>query len=224
MKALCSIGSGPHEALLEVSRPTFAAYAERHGYELLTSTEADRRRPPAWAKVPMLREAVESFELVLWIDADAVIVDGGRDVADELEAGSELALVRHGEPQIPNTGVLLLRAGRFSRELLDQVWRARRFTDHPWWENAALLDALGYALPGALEPGLRGRARRAAARLRGREPRPFAPPRSFPGIQFLPLEWNSVYLDRAASPRIAHFPGVPVEQRLHDMRAALSGV
>ena len=130
VKALCSIGSGPHEALLEVSRPTFAAYAERHGYELLTSTVADRRRPPAWAKVPMLREAVESFELVLWIDADAVIVDGGRDVADELEAGSELALVRHGEPQIPNTGVLLLRGGPRSRaSCWIGVWR--RDAVHP---------------------------------------------------------------------------------------------
>ena len=60
---------------MRVPRPTFAAYAERHGYELITSTEA-LRRPPAWAKVPMLREAARSYELVLWIDADAVIVDG----------------------------------------------------------------------------------------------------------------------------------------------------
>ena len=84
VKALCSIGSGPHEPLLEISRPTFAAYAERHGYELITSTEADPRRPPAWAKVPMLREALAAYDLVLWIDADAVIVDGTRDIADEL--------------------------------------------------------------------------------------------------------------------------------------------
>ena len=44
MKALCSIGSGLHEALLAISRPTFAAYAERHGYDLITSTESDPRR------------------------------------------------------------------------------------------------------------------------------------------------------------------------------------
>ena len=93
MKALCSIGSGPHEALLEISRPTFAAYAERHGYELITSTEADPRRPPAWAKVPMLREALAAYDLVLWIDADAVIVDGTRDIADELAPDRFLGLV-----------------------------------------------------------------------------------------------------------------------------------
>jgi hypothetical protein len=218
VKALCSIGSGPHEALLEISRPTFAAYAERHGYELITSTSSDPRRPPAWAKVPMLREALGSYELVLWIDADAVIVDGSRDIADELEPDRFLALVRHGELQVPNTGVMLWRAGPLAVDLLDRTWAAKRFIGHPWWENAALLDALGYRLPGALEPS---RVRRLVARRR--QFRLARPSPLMAGVQFLPLEWNSVYLDRADAPRIVHCVGVPVEQRARDMRAALSG-
>jgi hypothetical protein len=221
VKALCSIGSGPHEALLEISRPTFEAYARRHGYELVTSTASDGSRPPAWSKVPMVREALESFELVLWIDADAVIVDGSEDIAARLEPGRSLALVRHGERRVPNTGVMLWRAGDVARSLLDAVWAAKRFTHHPWWENAALLDALGYDLPGELDPGLRARLGRAL----GRRPRPLREARPSPfdaAVQFLPLEWNSVYLDRADAPRIVHCVGVPVEQRARDMRAALS--
>jgi galactosyl transferase GMA12/MNN10 family len=205
VKALCSIGSGPHEALLEISRPTFAAFAERHGYELITSPETVAARPPAWAKVPMVREALGTYDLVLWIDADAVIVDGSRDIADGFEANRFLALVRHGERQVPNTGVMV-----------DRVWAAKRFVHHPWWENAALLDALGYDLPGELEPS---RLRRLMARRRRFGlARPAA---SLAGVQFLPLEWNSVYLDRADSPRIVHCVGVPVSQRARDMSAAL---
>ncbi len=215
MKALCSIGSGPHEALLEISRPTFAAYAQRHGYELITSREGDPRRPPAWAKVPMLREALASFELVLWIDADAVIVDGRDDIAAELEPDRFLGLVRHGEQQVPNTGVMVWRAGELATELLDRTWSATRFVHHPWWENAALLDALGYDLPSALDRGWRRRLRRRRFGLA--RPSPF-----LAGTQFLPLEWNSVYLDRADEPRIVHCVGVPVEQRARDMKAALS--
>ena len=221
MKALCTIGAGPHEALLEISRPTFETYARRHGYELITSTRSDPRRPPAWSKVPMLREALESFELVLWIDADAVIVDGSEDIAASFEAERSLALVRHGEQQVPNTGVMLLRADDRARELLERTWEAKRFVNHPWWENAALLDALGYDLPDALDSGLRARLARAV----GRRPRPVrkARPSPFDGaVQFLPLEWNSVYLDRAEAPRIVHCVGVPVEQRSRDMRAALT--
>ena len=216
MKALCSIGAGPHEALLEISRPTFAAYAERHGYELITSTESDPRRPPAWSKVPMIRETLDAHDLVLWIDADAVILDGGEDIADELAHDRFLGLVAHGEQQVPNTGVTVWRAGEQARDFLDRTWSATRYVHHPWWENAAMLDVLGYRLPSSLERGPRRLLRRRFG---------LARPSSFhAGTQFLSLEWNSVYLDRADHPRIFHCVGVPVEDRARDMRTALREV
>ena len=221
MKALCSIGAGPHEALLEISRPTFATYAQRHGYELITSTEIDPSRPPSWSKVPMLREAIETYELVLWIDADAVIVDASRDVADDLAATSELGLVRHRrrDDLVPNAGVMVVRGSDLVRGLLDEIWANTRLIEHPWWENAALLAAFGYDLPGALDPS---RVRRIAARMR---PRPLKLARPSPYLertQFLPHEWNAVYPDRPEHPRIVHFPGVPVEERMREMTAALT--
>ena len=217
-KALCSVGAGPHAALLAVSEPTFRAYAERHGYELLTSTAAPSARPPAWAKVPLLREALDRFDLVLWIDADAVIVDAGRDIADELDGDRALALVqhRHGDAAIPNTGVMLLRSGELCRSLLDDMWAAKRYVHHPWWENAALLDALGYDVP-------RFSRMERLLRRRSQPCRPARPSRYRDATQFLPGEWNWSYLDRAPNPRIVHCLGVPVEQRLRDMRAAIEG-
>jgi hypothetical protein len=211
-KALCSIGAGPHEALLAVSEPTFRAYAGRHGYEVITSTAAPPERPPAWAKVPLIRDTLENYDLVLWIDADAVIVDGTEDIVAALGPDAQLALVRHRREGvlIPNTGVMVWRSGDFSRGLLDRVWASTRFIDHPWWENAALLDALGYDFPrfNRLDRVLRRRFRAA---------------QPVPGVQFLPGEWNWSYLDRSENPRIIHCLGVPVEQRLHDMQAALAG-
>jgi hypothetical protein len=47
--------------------------------------------------------------------------------------------------------------------------------------------------------------------------------RPSPGVQFLPAHWNWSYLDRPENPRIIHCLGVPVEQRLRDMQAALAG-
>jgi hypothetical protein len=217
-KALCSIGAGSHEALLEVSEPTFRAYAERHGYDLVVGREVDPRRPPAWSKVRMLQQLLAEFELVVWIDADAVIVDGNADIAGELEPDEQFGLVEHhrGEERIPNTGVMVWRAGDFAHELLAKVWSATRFIDHPWWENAALVDALGYDVP---------RFSRLERLLPGR-PRPCRPARPSPylaGTRFLAPEWNWAYLSRVENPRIVHCVGVPVEQRLADMRAALEG-
>jgi galactosyl transferase GMA12/MNN10 family len=211
-KALCSIGAGPHEALLAVSEPTFRAYGERHGYEVITSTEADPARPPAWAKVPMIRAALDAHDLVLWIDADAVIVDAGEDIAAALEPDAQLALVQHPRDDglVPNTGVTVWRSGDFARELLDRMWASKRFIDHPWWENAALLDALGYDFPrfNRLDRVLRRRMRA---------------PAPSPAVQFLPPEWNWTYLNRVPDPRIMHCLAVPVDQRLRDMKAALAG-
>ena len=210
-KALCSIGAGPHAALLAVSEPTFREYGARHGYEVITSHDADPARPPAWAKVAMLRDVLDEFDLALWIDADAVIVDGRDDIAAELDDDKQFGLVRHGD--VPNTGVMLWRSGEYARSLLDATWANTRYLEHPWWENAALLDALGYDVPrfGRLERVLRRRRR------------PPRPSRWSAGVQFLAPEWNWSYLARVPEPRIVHCVGVPVEQRLRDMQAALQG-
>ena len=149
---------------------------------------------------------------MLWIDADAVIVDGSEDVADALAPDTQLALVPHrrDDELIPNTGVMVWRSGEFARSLLDRMWAAQKYIDHPWWENAALLDALGYDVP-RFNRLYRLRRRRLRAR-----PAP-------PGVQFLPGYWNWSYLDRAADPRIVHCLDVPVEPRLRDLQAALAG-
>ena len=75
-KALCSIGSGPHEALLAISEPTFRAFAERHGYDVITSNAPHPDRPPAWAKVPLIRETLDAYDLVLWIEGRRALAAG----------------------------------------------------------------------------------------------------------------------------------------------------
>jgi hypothetical protein len=207
-RVLCSIGAGPHAALLDVSEPTFRQYADRHGYELVTAREADPQRPPPWAKVALLRDALQRFDLAVWIDADAVIVDDRDDIAADLAPDKQLGLVSHGA--VPNTGVMVWRAGDFAQSLLAEMWANTRRIHHPWWENAALLDALGYPVPSfnRLDRFRRRRAR---------------PSRYLAGVQFLAPEWNWTYLARVPNPRIVHCVGVPVDQRLRDMQAALEG-
>ena len=94
-KVLASIGTGPQEALLRIARRTFVPYAHRHGFALCTLTEAPSHgRPPAWAKIVLLRQLVQEHELVVWIDADAMIVDGSVDIATTLPDDRLIALRR----------------------------------------------------------------------------------------------------------------------------------
>jgi hypothetical protein len=146
-KALATIGSGPLAPVLALVLPTFAAYARRHGYQLVVGDGASDGRPPAWAKVPLLRRLLDEVDEALWIDADAVILDERVDLTSEVAPDAYQALVRHvtHDGDVPNTGVWFLR-GQRGRDLLDAVWQREEYTEHKWWENAAVMDLLGYCL------------------------------------------------------------------------------
>jgi hypothetical protein len=199
-KALCSIGFGPYEPLLDMSSPTFVAYAERHDYDLVLRTRVpDDDRPIPWAKVPLLLELLESYELVVWIDADAIIVDGTCDLADEVRTDRWMYLSRMRTPEglVPNTGVWMFTQGPESKNFLEAVYARAAFLHHKWWENAAVIDLLGYQFDPV---------------------RPGAENDFTAGVSYLDRTWNSIGADPAPNPRIKHYCGLPVEVR----RAALA--
>jgi len=151
-KVICSLAQRSHRQLLAVAAPTYEAYARRWGWDVVLSTEdLAMGRPIAWAKVQFITELLHDYQTVWWIDADAIIVDLERDILAELQPGRDLHLAFHAQPgardnPIPNSGVLLVQRSAWSTEFLARLWAQEQFTDHNWWENAALLHLLGYSL------------------------------------------------------------------------------
>lgn len=140
-RALVSLATGPHRELLDIAWPTFEEFADRHGYDLI---EADTQspRPPSWWKVPVLRELLTQYGEVLWLDADVVVVDPTEDLP--VPVGPVQAVVAHrtADGEVPNLGVWLVR--RPMIPVLDQLWRMTENLNHPWWEQAAMVQLLGY--------------------------------------------------------------------------------
>lgn len=213
-KGLFTAATGEFRTLLDLSAPTFERFADRHGWKLVVVTEDTARgRPPAWGKVPILLDALDSFSLVAWIDADAVIVDDSRDLASELRWRRNLYLVEHAfestasvppsEERTANTGVMMLRSGRWARRFLRAVWEQEDLVDHRWWENAAAMRLLGYRI----DPQPANREQRTAWLRR---------------VHFLDVAWNSMPSYHASStPRIIHFGGLPLDERFARMAGAL---
>lgn len=205
-KALATFATGRHEELLAVSRPGFVAYALRHGYAYVEGMALGRglpphpERSPSWQKVPLLYELLGTFDAVLWLDCDVVIMDGSVDVADLVRPDQIQAMVRHHTPdgEVPNCGVWLLR--RRMRGPLRAMWDMGEYADHPWWEQAAMLDLLGYRhlqRPCMLE----------------------APTNLYRDTEWLPLAWNShEQNDRHPTPIFAHVTPNTVDWRLPIMR------
>lgn len=204
-KVLCTVGAGAHAELLHLARPTFARYAQRHGYELVEGTvDHAHGRPAAWAKVRLLRELAPHHDLLLWIDADTLVVDSSRDIADELRTDRLLHVVEHRYEgwRVPNAGVMAIRGGDEACELLDRWWTMDDYTHHRWWDNAALLVLLGYTLFPVV-PAVHTPWRTRTA--------------------FLDRRWNSIAQDPSPAPAIVHYAGIAHATRLAQMQATVAG-
>lgn len=211
-KVLATIGSGPMADVLAVSGPTMRDYADRHGYAFVAGDGDSAGRPPAWGKVLLIRRLLDEYETVLWIDADAIVLDSGQDIADELGRDDFQALVSHDLPgdwagyygnpgeEMPNSGVWLLRGTR-ARDFIDAVWDSSEFIDHEWWENGAVMHLLGFDM----HPCKRARETEWSD-----------------GTVWLEPTWNSHTMYTGLKPaRIRHYAGVDNRMRARRMRADL---
>lgn len=195
-KAIVSLGAGPQTRLLSLAARSFRPYAQRHGYELFLHTElADQDRPASWSKVPLLRALADTYDLLLWLDADLVIVDQRVDIASELANGRFLYMVEHATPagRMPNAGVMMLRGGPETISFLDEVYAQDDLIDNRWWENAAICRLFGYELD-PVGPG------RPTSLLTEH-------------TKFISGRWNSIPDAPSPSPSIRHYPGYSLKVR-----------
>jgi hypothetical protein len=150
---LTAAGPTMRRVLHDLALPTFARYAERWGYEVrVVDLPADGQCADAaaqaakWAKVGLLRDALADHDLVMWVDADVLLLRRDEDIAGHLHPDHFQALVLEHVPVEhrvnPNTGVWLLR-GPDAVGFLDAVERAGP-QPGPWADQGAVLAALGW--------------------------------------------------------------------------------
>lgn len=171
--------------------PVLRDYATVHGVSFGCANLAGDR-PASWMKVLALREQLERFDRIAWIDADVVVLDHSKNIFDELGDGWH-GLVRHHTPSgvVPNCGVWIVT--KWMTWALNEVWNARWHINHPWWEQAAVLELMGYAvLPGPFSQLA-------------------APTELYSHTTWLGPEWNHHPADtnRVASPRFLHVTQYP---------------
>lgn len=145
-RAIVTLATGPHQALLEIALPTFDRFAQLHGYEVMVADVDDPTpRPPSWMKVPALLAALELHDEALWLDADTVIVDPELDLPVPGDDFWWQANVRHhtADGEVPNCGVWMVRKPMIP--YLQRAWSMSQHRDHPWWEQGAICELLGYS-------------------------------------------------------------------------------
>lgn len=153
-RAIITYAADAHEELLDVALPTYRLFADKHKYDLIVGKRVIDL-PPAWNKIPLLLDALGHYDEVVWFDCDMVVVNHNDDfplMVSSPEAGAFTqdrvhSLVRHFEDcsEVPNSGVWRLR--RSAEPLLRKILELEVFTNHGWWEQAALMVLMGYTVP-----------------------------------------------------------------------------
>jgi len=195
-------------ALSDISLRSLRHYCQRHGFRLTFQPLESSGRPISWSKIPLIQEAFrQGAEFVWWVDVDVVVVDPSRSIRDVIEPGKDLYLVKHddGRRTNPNGGVMLLRNSPWTVDLLERLWDLDVYTDHKWWETAAIIHLLSpesFADSGI--PDARDRI-------------PDGP------VKWLGLEWNSIpYVEggrfACPDPVLNHYASLPLKYRLASMR------
>jgi hypothetical protein len=206
VKALATVGVGPMRPVLDVALESFRPYAQKHDYDLIVGSGQSDGRPPSWAKVLLVRRLLDSYDEVLWLDSDMVVVDDSIDLATLVPQDAFQAMVavrEHDGGIMPNAGLWFLRSCATTREFLGAVWERDNSDKDALWENLAILQLLGYT---TTRP------------FRLNEPTMWAA-----GTHLLPGEWNQPMMDarRAPGARILHFCFMSPEKRVRLMRLAM---
>lgn len=141
-------------ALHDLALPTFRRYAERWGWDVVVEdlpadgAGADGGAQRAkWAKLRLLRQALEAHPLALWVDADVLLLRDDEDLTRHLHPRHFQALALEQVPSEhrvnPNTGVWLVRSCARAFAFLDEVEELGP-QPGPWADQGAVLAALGW--------------------------------------------------------------------------------
>lgn len=208
-KCLLSSATGPCAELMRYAEPTLRAYAARHGYDVCINW-AEPRDPlgERRAKIDLLRHTLPDYDLVVWIDADAMIIAFDDDLADEIPPWAFQAFVlEHSHWGFgPNTGVWAMRNEPESYRFLDELDRIGPHPAKPNSDQVIVHLALGWELNPT------------ATTARPGHPSPF-----LLRTGWLDIKWNPVgYGHREPEPNVRHFYARPYERRREQMRDELA--
>lgn len=137
------------------------AYAKAHDYEFLSvvlpmdeiSSIIHPKAHATWFKIHIILKVLEDInalrakgiQYIMWIDADAVIVNHEISLSALVQRGGHRELII-AEDMTPccliNAGVFLLRVSDWSRSLLEDVWSCNRFDSVFFFEQSALIKCL----------------------------------------------------------------------------------
>jgi len=154
-------------AIVSLHTPNIAEYAEltaankrqycdRWGCEFIGYSQQFDTRPPAWSKIVALIKHLPYYDWLLWMDADACILQPDVDLFAPIVNSDKHFLFSYDHAGI-NCGIFAVRNTPDALAYLHKInGMSDRYENHCWWEQAAIhelhrTDAAFRELSGMLE-------------------------------------------------------------------------
>jgi hypothetical protein len=121
--AHAGLDGGTEADMLEVVLKNRKAYTDRHGYALVDGSQySGTERPKSWYKLKAVEAALDDYDWVFWLDADAWITNPDVALESILPSSDGVDLVVTRDATGANAGAWMLRNSDWSRLLLAQWW------------------------------------------------------------------------------------------------------
>ena len=141
------------------SEKTIIKYANHFKFDYEIDKRTSFERHFYWLKIKMLIEHLEtkSHEFYLWLDADSFVcryenilnhVDKTKHIFIHNQFFKSKHKTKYKNVDFltwgPNVGVILVRNTNWSLNFFKNVWNKKKYLNHYWPDNAAVMDEIGF--------------------------------------------------------------------------------
>ena len=203
--AFVTLSAGDEFArLAALVNPAKRRYCDRFGYDFIAFDEVlDSARHPSWSKIIAIQRVLPHYDWVFWCDTDAVLWNAEAGLRQFAASASEDAVFQANHEGV-NAGLFFIRNSSWSLQFLTDVYRQEHLVDHPWWEQAAIIELL------------KNDDVRSHVKIYGQR----EPPGGFHGYRMYD-DWDKIFLHFAGLKRTLLLPLVENLVRLAELRAPL---
>lgn len=151
--ALLSVSHGDYDQILDIGAPSMCAYADRWGYDAYISPGLEKieGRGESWSKIPAALALLETYDEVLILDADTVVMKPEVEFPwvdiwnSHCSHGIVIELTAEG--WVPSTGVWGVTTKAI--DMLQAIWdfpdkNNGLWAERQWMEQSAYMEIMGY--------------------------------------------------------------------------------
>ena len=136
------------QELGDICLPSKRAYAERNGYAFECVREYPKDVHPSWHKLQLLRERIDKFDAILWLDADTIVTNPEKVIHEftpryVLMASADWCSYTDRSFEMPSMGNFMLFNNPFTQGWIASAMAEEyRFSDRPMWEQSAIQECM----------------------------------------------------------------------------------